>query len=377
MKIKEDAVLSGYEPAKLEDWYRKNYFENDIDISGSGVEEYTFKAIQEIGNFDFNELMNERLVDGPTVGGMLVRQQIASKFGNGDPDMVLTTNGGNEALQLAVRAVVEPNDEVITLGPCYHCHDKIALSMGCVVRKWNIDIENGYELDVRQLEGLVSNKTKLLVMNFPHNPTGKCLKDDELERVVELAKRYNIYILWDAVFQRLVYDRDPLPDPISIYDKTISIGTFSKFIGAGGLRFGWLLANGEIIESCIRQKDYGNLYVSPLIEFVAHNILSNVEGFVGPRINQTARNRFIVDKWISDNKTYCNWILPDGGACGIMRINQCNDADTFCSKLLQEHGVLLVPGTCFGLQGYVRIGFGCSEDMLNSGLSRLRHFLSS
>jgi len=373
VNINNTMLLAGYEPAPLENWYRHHYFNNEFDISGSGVEEYSFQEIQQIAGFSFSELDQYQIGDAQTVGSLKVRTQLANLFGTGDSEMAMATNGANEGLQLVVRALLNAGDEIITLGPCYHCHDKIALSMGCVVQKWALSAEG--DLDIKHLKSLISKKTKVLCLNFPHNPTGKSISQAMLDEIVEILRENNIYLIWDAVFQELVYENAPLKDPIHTYSKTVTLGTFSKAYGAPGLRFGWIIAPKEIIARCVRQKDYGNLFVAPLIEFVAEKMLAKLDAFSVPRLLQAKNNREAVQEWIGKTDLDVNWYQPDGGVCGLLKLpSKVNDFD-FCTSLLESTGVLLVPGSCFGLTGFARLGFGGNSHKLIKGLDRLEHFL--
>lgn len=378
MKLAKNSndILAGYPPALLENWYRYNYFNNSFDISGSGVEEYTFKEIKNIAKFSFDELDHCYVKDSETVGQINLRVQISNLFGTGNPDMVMVTNGANEGLQLVVRSILDKGDEIVTLGPCYHCHDKIAESMGCVIKKWELSVDRDFDLDIKDLERLITPNTKALFLNFPHNPTGKSISQAMLDQIVDLARDVGIYLVWDAVFQELVYDNKALDDPIKNYEKTITIGTFSKAYGAPGIRFGWIIAPCDVVTSCIRQKDYGNLYVAPMAEFVASKMLACIDGFSLPRLAQAKSGRKLVNEWLERDDVDISWRQPDGGVCGLIKLpNKANDFD-FCSKLLASYGVLLVPGSCFDMPGYARLGFGGESNALTEGLRRLELFIA-
>lgn len=377
MNINNKTLLAGYEPAPLENWYRHNYFNNEIDISGSGVEEYTFQEIQQIAGFNFSELDQHPISDAQTVGSLKIRTQLAELFGTSDPEMAMATNGANEGLQLVIRALLNPGDELVTLGPCYHCHDKIALSMGCVIHKWTLTTEGDFELDIKSLESLISKNTKVLCLNFPHNPTGKSISQTMLDRIIEIVRENDIYLIWDAVFQELVYETVPLKDPIHSYSKVVTLGTFSKAYGAPGLRFGWVIGPQEVIASCVRQKDYGNLFVAPLIEFFAEKMLAKLDAFSVPRLLQAKSNRKTVQEWIQKTDLDVSWCEPRGGVCGLLKLPSKTNDFNFCTSLLEKSGVLLVPGSCFDVPGFTRLGFGGSSQKLVEGLSRLEHFLMS
>lgn len=369
--------MAGYPAAPLEDWYRNNYFNNEIDISGSGVEDYTFQEIQKIAGFSFGELDNYRISDAQTVGSQAIRTLLAEQFGTGDPGMAMVTNGANEGLQLVVRALLGEGDELITLGPCYHCHDKIAESMGCVVKKWNLSKLDDFALDIAQLESLISQETKALCLNFPHNPTGKTISQEMLDRIVELARQNDVFLIWDAVFQELVYDRPPLVDPIHSYLKTVTLGTFSKAYGAPGLRFGWVIGPTEVVAACVRQKDYGNLFVAPLVEFAAEKMLEKLDLFSRPRLIQAAENRKTVQQWLKETASDISWSQPEGGVCGLIKLPEHVNDIEFCTQLLEKTGVLLVPGRCFDMPGHARLGFGGNSQKLIKGLSYLEQCLDA
>ena len=289
----------------------------------------------------------------------------------------MITNAANEGLQLVVRSILQPGDEIITLGPCYHCHDKIAESMGCIVKRWLLSITNNYDLNIADLKKMISSETKALFLNFPHNPTGKSISQAMLNEIIDLVREKGIYLVWDAVFQDLVYDDKALDESIMNYEKVISVGTFSKAYGAPGLRFGWLIAPNDVIVSCVRQKDYGNLFVAPITEFIAGKMLDNLDSFSRPRLAQAKIGRDLVDNWLQKNSSDMYWRKPDGGVCGLVKLpNKVNDVD-FCNKLLASERVLMVPGSCFDLPGFVRLGFGGNNASLKEGLTRLNAFLSA
>jgi len=376
---KQKNQLAGYAPAKLENWYREKYFNNDIDISGSGVEDYTFGHACKLANIDFSDLYEAKISDAPTLGSWHIRSLLANRFGDGDADAekVIVTSGGNEALQLVARSLLKAGDKIVTLGPCYHCHDMIAESMGCEVSKWDLSFDKNFELQISDLKASITPDTKAIFLNFPHNPTGTSISQDMLNDIITLAKTNDIVLVWDAVFQALTYESRALIDPVLSYDKAISIGTFSKAYGAPGLRFGWIISNCDIAESCARQKDYSNLYVPVLVEFVAGKMLENLDSFSGPRLEQANNNRALVDLWVKKNEPLLQWVRPLGGVCSLVKLPEGTEDYSFCQRLLEKHGVLLVPGSCFDVPGFVRLGFGGNTQKFIEGIRRIDRFIAN
>lgn len=368
--MSERPTLAGYVAAPLEDWYRTNYFNNEVDISGSGVQDYSFAQVRDMANIDVRELDAMLMGDGPTIGREETRRVIAARFAVGSPSQVMIANGSNEALQLVVRSILSPGDEIVAPRPCYHCHDKIAASMGCHVRYWDLRDQTSFAADVEKLARLINSRTRALVLNFPNNPTGASLNQEEVDFIVKLCAERGIYLLWDAAFQELIYDY-PLKDPVLTYERAISVGTFSKSYGLPGLRFGWIVAGADVIDACVRQKDYGNLYVAPLIEHIARKVLIAGDAFTGPRIAQARSNRDIVQRWSERHEGRVGWKRPAGGVCGLLRLPEGTSDRAFCEHLLRTFGVLLVPGSCFEAPGFARLGFGGESSKLELGLERL------
>lgn len=182
-------------------------------------------------------------------------------------------------------------------------------------------------------------------------------------------------MIWDAVFQELVYESQPLDDPVHRYKKTVTISTISKAYCAPGLRFGWVIGPQDLISSCVRQKDYGNLFVAPIIVFVAEKMLANLGAFSVPRLAQAKANRERVNGWVKQSNVVLDWWQPDGGVCGLVELPPGVNDFNFCRHLLKKTAVLLVPGRCFDMPGYVRLGFGGNEKKLTAGLNRIEQFL--
>jgi len=155
------------------------------------------------------------------------------------------------------------------------------------------------------------------------------------------------------------------------------LGTFSKAYGAPGLRFGWIIGPENIISSCVRQKDYGNLFVAPIIEFVAEKMLRKLDVFAQEKLLQATHNRRLVDAWCRQPDLKITWRQPSGGVCGALELNNEIDDIAFCNEALKTFGVLLVPGSCFGMPGFVRLGFGGNQLRLVEGLNRLGQLLAS
>jgi aspartate/methionine/tyrosine aminotransferase len=166
-----------------------------------------------------------------------------------------------------------------------------------------------------------------------------------------------------------------LPDPSTRYDRAITFGTLSKSYGLPGLRVGWCIAPPGVIADCIRWRDYITLALSPLVEFVAIRAVSHAETLLRPRLAQARHNLHLVTGWMAEHEDLVDWARPDGGVTAFPRLRGVPDVEAFCHGLMRDHGVLTVPGTCFGLPGHIRLGFGGGTAELRQGLAAMSELL--
>ncbi|MGH3501975.1 MAG: capreomycidine synthase [Nocardioidaceae bacterium] len=361
-------------PARLEDWLRSRYFEAKIDISSSGVEPYSFAEMRSIVGLALDELENISFHDSPTLGARELRAAIAARWGDGDPDRVLVANGSNEVLFLVMHATLSPGDEVVAVEPGYHTLWGVAQALGCRVVPWRLGLDvNGAtgRPNLEQLRALVSPRTRMVVANYPHNPTGVSLSRAEQRFLIDICAEADTYLCWDAAFAELTHDGPPLPDPSLQYEHAVSFGTLSKGYGLPGLRVGWCLAAPETLAACMRIRDYTTLALSPLVELVATRAVQHAGRLLAPRLAQARRNRDLLDAWVERNQRCVSWVRPDGGVVAFPRLRHLKRTDGFCQRLMDEHGVLLVPGSCFDRPQHVRLGFGGPTAELEAGLARV------
>ncbi|MFI5916515.1 capreomycidine synthase [Dactylosporangium sp. NPDC051541] len=363
-------------PAPLEDWLRDYYFTADIDISSSGVQTYTMAELRAKTGVRPEDLDRLTFDDGYSTGDPALRRLIADRFGDGDPGRVITANGSSEAISLVLSTLLGPGDEVVAVQPGYHLLVAYAEALGCTTRTWTLPAERGFRPAVADLEPLVSERTRAIVLNFPHNPTGAHLTEEELRQVVALAERAGAYVLWDGAFTSLVYDAPPLPPVSTLYERGIDFGTFSKAFGLPGLRFGWCVAPPSVIDGCVRIRDYTTLHVAPLIELLAGAVIEHAPAFLEPRLRQATSNRALLAEWAGEQGDRVELALPGGGVAAFPRLPGLADTRDFCDDLFKRHGVLVIPGACFGAPEHIRLGFGGATEQLTEGLERLGRALA-
>lgn len=361
--------------APLEDWLRDYYFTARIDISSSGVDPYSIAELRDILGINVADLDSIQFRDSRSAGDPRLRAAIAERWGDGDPERVMAANGSSEALFLVMMALLRDGDEVIVPEPAYHSLVYVAEAMGCRLRRWRLRFDEGFRPDVNDLASLMSERTRMVVINFPHNPTGVSTDIGTVRRIAEIASDAGAFLVCDAVFAELTYNGPPLTDATLLYERAISFGTMSKAYGCPGLRVGWFIGPREVVKACISIRDYTTLALSPLVELFAMRAVRAADLLLQPKLRQATGNLDILRDWITQHKANVECVLPSGGVVAFPRLRNVPDVEEFCHALMRKHGVLLVPGTCFGMPGHVRLGFGGITGELQDGLSCLAEML--
>jgi len=357
--------------ALLEDWMRAFYFTTQYDLGSSGVKNFSMKEL-----FDLIELMPKDLDniifnDSETFGNYELRQSIAKRWGDSNVSSVLVGNGSNEVIFVLLSSLLSKGDEVIILHPIYHTLGKLAESICGNIKKWVLNPFKNFRPDLNDLRDLISSKTKMVIVNFPHNPTGASITSAQLDELIEIVSTVGSYLVWDAAFEEVVFHGAPLPNPYLSYSKTVYIGTVSKSYGLAGLRLGWCISDPKIIKKCERIKDYTSLYVSPLNEFIGFHVIENLEKLTSDIIPYVKKNYQTLSLWLKEHNDKINGNLPHGGVSAFLKILGQKDTENFCMKLAKEKKTLLVPGKCFGYPEFVRLGFGTLPQNFQEGLANL------
>ena len=362
-------------PALLEHWMRQYYFDTTINIGSSGVESFSMPELRKLLGIRQKDLNQVTFSDSRTLGGSGLRDAIGARWASGDPDRVMVTHGSSEGIFLAMNTILRPGDEVITVFPCYQQLFAMAESNGCELKYWNLDFDQGFVPDVGRLKSLISPRTRMVVVNFPHNPTGISLTAEQQADLVDVVADAGSYLLWDGAFTEMTHDRQPLPDPGTWYDRTITLGTLSKGYGLPGLRVGWCIAPPGILERFVNMRDYITLHLSPLIELIAERAVRKSHLLLRVRMEQARANLNALADWVESRREFVDWTPPHGGVCAFLRMPHVGDVEALCHRFACEYNALLVPGTCFHRPGFVRLGFGGPASQFREGLARLSDLL--
>jgi capreomycidine synthase len=363
--------------ARLEAWMRDYYHKVDHDIGSSGVRDLTVAELRELCGFELSELDPMVFHDSESYGGQRLRAALADRWTGGDVDRMMVTHGSSEAIYLTMHLALEPGDEVVVLDPAYQQLYDIAAARGCQVTRWPLDPGAGFAADLSTLRKLAESRPRMIVVNFPHNPTGVSITLEQQQKLLDIASEAGSWLVWDHAFGELTYTADPLPIPVAAYDRHIIFGTFSKSYGLAGLRVGWCVAPPELLARMALLRDYIALYVSPILEFFTEQAVRHADKIVARQREHAARNRQLLIDWAADRPNLVRLTPPDGGVTAFLELLGQADVVRSCRRLAEQHRVLLVPGACFGdmYRNYVRLGFGGPTAELTAGLDRLERVL--
>jgi aspartate/methionine/tyrosine aminotransferase len=301
-----------------------------------------------------------------------LRQTIAATYRDVSADDVLVTTGAIEANFLVCNALLEAGDHVVVTTPCYQQLVSVPRAIGCDVSEWRVTPESGFTFDLDALEALVAERTKLIVINSPHNPTGALLSQAELERIAEIADRVGAWVLSDEAYRWLDHPGGvTLAGPVrDIYPKAISVGTMSKFFGMPGLRLGWLVGTAELAAACWALRDYVSLSPAMLSDRFAQIAVANHERVRERNHGILAQNLAKAREWFAANADIVSWEEPRAGLLAMMKVDGIDNTDALSERLAAESGVMLAPGSAFGLPGYLRIGIGQRPEIFAEALDR-------
>ncbi|KUG29915.1 aspartate aminotransferase [hydrocarbon metagenome] len=294
-------------------------------------------------------------------GGPTLRQAICPLYASVTPDDLLVHVGAEEAIFTFFAAVVSPGDRVIVQTPCYRSLRDVPASLGASVLEWPGRQEEAWIPDLDFLKKALREKTRAVVVNFPHNPTGALPGQDIFREIVRLCDAAGALLFSDEVYRHLEYDpADRLPAACDLSDSAVSLGVMSKSFGLAGLRVGWVATkNVPVLSGMARIKDYTSICGSPATEFLATLALNHREDVLARTRTITLDNLAAAREFMARRADRLTWAAPKAGPIAFPRLADGGDAADFANRLLEATGALLLPGRVYGpYASHFRLGFG-------------------
>ncbi len=347
----------------------------DVNLSESGVSPLTLGELVEHRK-DRDALLAEALRYTQSNGTLPLRAAIAGLYPGATPDHVQVTNGGSEANYITVWNLVEPGDEVVMMVPNYMQTWGLARAFGAGIREWPLIFTPEtprWHADVDALETLVSSRTKLIVICNPDNPTGARLSDRDLDCIAAIADRYGAWILADEIYRGAERDGHETPTIWGRSARVIVTSGLSKAYGLPGLRIGWVVGPPSRMASLWSYHDYTTISPGALSDFLAQLALEpSRRARILARTRRILNENFpIVARWLDAHGALFQYAPPEAGAIVYVRYDYPINSTDLVTRLRVEKSVLIVPGDHFGMDGYLRIGFGDDAKRLREGLTRL------
>jgi aspartate/methionine/tyrosine aminotransferase len=283
-----------------------------------------------------------------------------------------------EGIYLALNSILTKGDHVICTYPGYQSLYEIAEGIGCEVTKWQPEEQNGWYFNPDFLEQNFKPNTKLVIVNFPHNPTGYLPSREDYQRIVGIAKRHNLYLLSDEMYRFLEHDpNDRLPSACEIYDKAISLFGMSKTFGMAGARIGWVVTRDkELYQKMATYKDYTTICNSAPSEILAIMALRAKDMIIDRHLTRIKRNLGIIDGLFNEFGDRFEWVKPKAGTIAFPRLIGETGALEFCQKVVKEANIMLLPATVYDFDDrHFRLGFG--RENMPEALEKFKEYLGN
>jgi hypothetical protein len=346
----------------------------EINLSESGVTPLTLGELLE-----GRDILDTRLSYPPTKGTPELREAITDLYAGADPENVVVTTGTAEANYITALGLLEPGDEAVVMMPNYMQIVGLARSLGATVKPLSLREELAWAPDPDDLKKLVTNRTKLIALCNPNNPTGAVLSEEAMRAIARIAGEVGAWILSDEVYLGAELRGDVSPTFHGWYDRLVVNSGLSKAYGLPGLRIGWVVSSPDAIAKLWSYKDYITISQSTLSDKLAaialepgrrHRILE--------RTRKILNDQFpILERFVKRHSPRLSWVPPKAGAIAFIRYHWPINSTKLFERIRDEKSVMIVPGDHFERDSYMRIGYGYDEKKLEAGLARVSELLDT
>jgi len=352
-------------PIEKESPEELGYYKIKYNLAESSIRDYNLSQLNV-------ELKDLTLSYGPHRGDIELRELIAQNYDNVSSEQVLVTSGAAMAIFITYIVLLKPGDHVVVLHPNYGSNIEVPRSLGCKVDLLKLRFEEGFKLNLKKLEDLITSETKIVSLTYPNNPTGAMITEKDLKKIIEIIENHNCYLLFDETYREMTFGQK-LPLAASLSPRAISIESLSKSYGLPGIRIGWLVTQDKsLMESFLAAKEQITICNSVVDEKIAISVLKRRDSLLAEIKSQIRKRLKIVDNWMNKQKDL-KWIKPQGGVVCFPRIEANVDVKNFYKILFEKYRTLVGPGHWFGFKDhYFRLGYGWpSEEELKKGLENI------
>lgn len=361
---------------EMERWQSLHEHRVDLNLSESGVAPLSLREVAEMTGVEPGET---GLGYTQTNGTRRLREHIAALYPRAGPENVLVTSGGAEANFLVMWHLVSSGDRVAVLLPTYGQTPGLARGFGARVRIWRLREDRGWQPAPGAAAEAAGPDARLLVVTNPNNPTGAVLDEASREEVVEASAGAGAWLLSDEVYAGAERDGGTTPSLWGSHDRVLVTGSLSKAYGLPGLRLGWVVGPAATVQELWARKDYTTIAPAALSDRLAAAVM---EPSARERVLERTRaivreNLAILAGWLDRRTDLFSYRPPDAGAICWVRYHADVGSSELARGLLEEESVLVVPGDQFGMDGFLRIGFGIPAEELREALDRMARHLDA
>lgn len=358
---------------------------NDPDVISLGVGEPDFETPWHIRDEGIYSLERGRTFYTANAGLLELREEIDRylrrrfDLGYNPKDEILVTVGGSEAIDIALRAMIDAGDEVIIPQPSYVSYEPCAVLAGAKPVIIELKNENQFRLTAQELEAAVTDRTKVLILPFPNNPTGAVMERKDLEEIAQVVEKHDLYVISDEIYSELCYTKEKhvsIANIPNMWERTILINGFSKSYAMTGWRLGYACGPKRIIEQMYKIHQFCIMCAPTTSQYAAIDALKNGDADVQMmRDSYNQRRRYLVNAF---REMGLECFEPFGAFYMFPCVKQFGmTSDEFASKLLHEEKLAVVPGNAFGDsgEGFLRISYAYSLENLKKAIARLERFV--
>jgi aspartate/methionine/tyrosine aminotransferase len=348
-------------PFATEQFFAQYEFSTPYILCASDCETTTAGEVLQLAGMDAADLLDLRLGYTESQGTSVFRAAVAGLYDCASPEEVISLGAPEEGIYLMMRTLLEPGDHVVVLTPAYDSLLNLAEHVSGNVSRWAIrPTETGWRLDLDELARLVTSDTRLVIVNFPHNPTGLLPSAGEFAAIIDVVRARGAWLFCDEMYRDL--ERDPasrLPSAADLYERAIVLAGLSKTHGLPGLRTGWLIVRDPAVrEALINWKHYTTICPPAPSELLATAALRAHKTLVERSRSIVAGNLVLAEPFFGRHGNLFHWRPPQAGSVALVGLN-VTSAAAYCRDLSRDAGVLLLPGGHLGYDDRsVRFGFG-------------------
>jgi aspartate/methionine/tyrosine aminotransferase len=363
-------------PFKLERYFAKYEFSVKYLLSSSDCDGLVQGELLELADSETRQMW-DKLALGYTesLGHPLLREEVASLYQGVSADDCLIV-APEEGIFIALNTILNKGDHIICAFPGYQSLYEIAEGLGCEVTKWEPEEENGWRFNPDFLEQNIRSNTKLVIVNFPHNPTGHLASKEDFQRIINLVKKHNLYLFSDEMYRFLEFDSaDRLPSACEVYDKAISLFGMSKTFGMAGARIGWVVTQDkDLYKKMATFKDYTTICSSAPSEILSIIALRAKDKIVSNHLARIKRNLGLLDSFFEEFKDKFEWTRPRAGTIGFPKLKGNADSLEFCQDVVEKANIMLLPSTVYDYDNkHFRLGFG--RENMPEALEKFKEYL--